>query len=262
MNTIEQTLEKVGLSPAERTIYHALLSGASSVKEIMKESGQKRPTVYYCLNSLLSLGLVSKTGIDYGGLYKLEPLEKLVLLVEGRIESEKKLLGNVKALDMLFQKKLGKKKRFAVSYYDTDQAVREAVMYSAYAKEKLIRSIVPGANFFHDTGIDFVLRYVNEKNARSVKTKALWEDIPLKRVMDTYYDAHSSIRQLPLGMHNEFETTIFIYDNKTLYIGPKKEHYAILIESEDHARCMKALFENTWKGGIEIKKKIAGLQPD
>ena len=98
-------------------------------------------------------------------------------------------------------------------------------------------------------GLEFVSEYVNEKKKRKIKTTALWEDIPKKSTLSTYYDG-ADIRQLPIDMHNSFDTTIFIFDNKTLYVSPKREQYAVLIQSEAHAWMMKAMFDNIWSNAI------------
>jgi hypothetical protein len=128
------------------------------------------------------------------------------------------------------------------------------VFCSLYGKGKTIRTIVPANNFFHQIGKDFIEEYVNEKIKRGIKTRALWEDIPNKNIIKSYYTG-SEIKQMPVDMHNNFETTIFIYDDKTLYIGPKKENHAILIQSKDHAKMMNALFESVWQKGVEIFTK-------
>ena len=76
---INKILEEIGLSPAEVLVYIALLDGLKSVQEVIKSTNEKRPTVYYSLNSLEKRGLVSKTGKDYGNKFQVEPIEKLLV---------------------------------------------------------------------------------------------------------------------------------------------------------------------------------------
>ena len=113
-------------------------------------------------------------------------------------------------------------------------------------------SIVPTQNFFHEMGKSFVAEYVKEKAKRKIKTVALWEDIPSRKLIEEYY-VRSDIRQLPVDMHNSFDTTIFIYDDKTLYVSPKSEQYAVLIQSAAHTKMMRAVFDNIWGNAIELK---------
>ncbi len=249
---INKILEEIGLSPAEVLVYIALLDGLKSVQEVIKSTNEKRPTVYYSLNSLEKRGLVSKTGKDYGNKFQVEPIEKLLELINKNIRRQNELLGKTKRLKDFYSKNKSNNK-VLVSYFDNLDAIKLAIFYSLYDKEKTIRTIVPADNFFHEIGKNFVEEYVEEKTNRGIKTKALWEDIPDKKFIKRYY-YDSEIKQLPVDMHNSFETTVFIYSDKTLYIAPKKENYAVLIQSKEHAKMMKTVFENIWGNSINIKK--------
>ncbi len=248
---IQNLLEEIGLSAAEASVYISLLDGAQSVSEVIKQTGEKRPTVYYSLNSLQKRGLVSKTGQEYGNKFRVGSLEELESLVEGSIRKQEHLLEKTKKLIEVYPKGSSQSKSL-VSYFESPEAVKQAIFSSLYAKEKRVRSIVPAQNYFHEIGKDFVVEYVREKQKRKIKTIALWEDIPNKQTVTDYYDS-ADIRQLPIDMHNSFDTTVFIFDNKTLYISPKSEQYAVLIQSDSHSKMMKAMFDNTWSNAIKIK---------
>lgn len=244
-------LEEIGLPKAEISVYSALLDGVISVKEIMKITNEKRPTVYYSLASLEKRGLVSKTGKDYGNKFQLEPLDKLLELININIRKQNQLLDRAEKIKKYYPLKK-RENATIVSNFDNLISIKSAIFFTLYGKEKIIRSIVPGNNFFHELGEDFINEYVGEKLKRGLKTKALWEDIPNKGVLKKYY-SESDLRQLPVSMHNSFETTVFIYDDKTLYIAPKKENSAVLIQSKQHAKMMRAVFDEIWNLSTDIK---------
>jgi sugar-specific transcriptional regulator TrmB len=248
---IKNLLSEIGLSNAEVVVYMSLLDGLKSVQDIIKATGEKRPTVYYVLNSLEKRGLVSKTGKEYGNKFQLESSDNLVEIVNKNIRKQNSILKKVEKIKDFYPKN-SENNKVVVSYFDNLDAIKNAVFYSLYLKDKTIRTIVPGDNFFHEIGIDFVKEYVSEKNKRKIKTLAIWEDLPKKSVIDQNY-AGSDIRQMPIDMHNRFNTTIFMYDDKTLYVGPKKENYAVLIQSKEHAKMMRTIFENIWSNSISLK---------
>ena len=251
---IDNILQEVGLSPSERRVYVSLLDGEQSVQGVIKATSEKRPTVYYSLNSLEKRGLVSKTGKEYGNKFQVEPIEKLLELVNKDIRAQNELLSKVKNLkDFYPTNKLSEK--VLVSYFDDFASIKAAIFYSLYCKEKTIRSIVPAKNFFHETGRDFVEEYVKEKTKRKIKTIALWEDIPDKNIVAGYYD-DLDIKQFPVAMHNSFDTTTFMYDDKTLYISPKKEQYAVLIQSPAHTKMMRAMFDTVWSNALPVAKPL------
>lgn len=247
-------LEEIGLSPAEISVYISLLDGAESVKEIIRLTLEKRPTVYYSLSSLEKKGLVSKTGKDYGNKYQIEPVDKITELVDKNIRKQNNLLERAKKIKD-FYPKIKNDNKVIVSYFDNFESIKSAIFFSLYAKNKTIKTIVPGSNFFNESGTEFIKEYVKEKTKKKIKTKAIWEDVPTKRILNEYY-ANSDIRQLPTEMHNQFETTIFIYDDYTLYIAPKKENFAFLVKSNEHAKMMSTLFSNIWNSSFVLDKKI------
>jgi sugar-specific transcriptional regulator TrmB len=249
---IESVLEEVGLAQAEATVYMALLDGAQSAQEIVRFSGEKRPTMYYSLNSLEKRGLVSKTGKEYGNKFQVEPLTRLEELVQKNIQKQTDLLDKTRGFKEFYAKKT-KTQKSLVSYFDSAESVKVAIFNSLYSKEKLIRTIVPAQNFFHEMGEKFVAEYVKEKTKRKIKTVALWENIPNQKFMDEYY-TQLEVRQMPVDMHNSFDTTIFIYDDKTLYVSPKSEAYAVLIQSTAHSKMMRALFFAVWGNAFVVKK--------
>lgn len=248
---IKKILKEIGLSPAEMQVYVALLEGSQSVKEVMQVTNEKRPTIYYALNSLEKSGLVSKTGKEYGNKFQVEPIDALLELVNKNIRKQTDLRDRVEHIKNFYPtEKIHNK--VLVSHFDNLESIKASIFYSLYTKEKIIRSLVPGNNFFREIGSDFINEYVQEKTKRDIKTKALWEDVPNKTIIGQYY-FDSQIKQLPIDMHNSFETTIFIYDDKTLYISPLKENFATVIQSKGHAAMMVSMFENIWSHSIEIK---------
>ena len=247
---LKNILEEVGLPKAEMMVYIALLDGIQSVREIIKVTNEKRPTIYYSLSSLEKRGLVSKTGKEYGNKFQLEPIDKLIELVNKTIRKQNLLLERTEKLKNYYPKKFNSNK-VVVSNFDNIDSIKSAIFFSLYGKEKLIRTIVPANNFFHELGSDFVEEYVKEKVKRGLKTQAIWEDIPSKETIKKYY-SNSEVKQMPISMHNSFETTVFIYDDKTLYIGPRKENSAVLIQSKEHSKMMRAIFDTIWENSIKL----------
>lgn len=245
MHDIRKILNDVGLSASEISVYIALLEGAVGAKEIMKVTGEKRPTVYYALQGLEQRGLVSKTGKEHGSLFQIESLERLKVLAEQKLQKQKEMLLGVETLVSTYASKQ-KAGQINVSYFDSVASIQSAIMYSVYVKKKEILTIVPEQNFFKDSGSDFIKKYVLEKKRRGVATKAIWEHMPTSSVVREYYTDDSEARSMPKALRGNFETTIFMYDDKVLYIGPKKDMYAILIQSESYHKSMRALFDLAW----------------
>ncbi|MEK7625430.1 MAG: helix-turn-helix domain-containing protein [Patescibacteria group bacterium] len=238
-------LEQLGLSEAEASAYLALLNGARDAREIIKTTRMKRPTVYYALSMLERRALISRTGQDNEKRILVEPAGRLKTLIETK-ERELKLLGkNIDGLISAFARGEKKDIKPSVHFYEGLEAVQNVIMESVYAKSNQIRVIAPHNNFFRQVGDDFLNSYLEERNRRGIIVKSLWEK-PVDKIIYKRYYARSEVRLLPVVMHDKFPTTIFLYDDKTLYISSLKNAYCILIISQEHHDTIGACFEGLW----------------
>lgn len=245
MADFRETLSSLGLSESEIDIYLAMLEGANSARDIVKLTRRKRPTVYYALNALWQRGLVTKMGNDTDAHFRIEPLEALRGIAAERIRESNLIGAQVEEAIQNIETRPSSEKP-QVSFFEGTEAVKTRIMYTLYSRDRFIYSIVPKTNFFWQIGEDFVTSYVNERVKRGIKTRNLWENTANKQVLEKYYKGLSDVRLMPKEMHGVFTTTIFFYDDKTLYISSKKNSYCILIKSEEHTRMIRALFEGIW----------------
>lgn len=240
-------LAQLGLEPSESEVYLAMTQGAASVKEIIQLTQRQRPTVYYALGQLEHKGLVSKTGHDYSRKYQLEPLERLAALAHDQQQAAEQLSDQISSLISNLSPTTDQDSTVpSVSFFEGEQAVKNVVLESLYCRQKLIYVIAPRDNFFWQMGEDFVRRYVEERNAAGIAVHSLWDNPISPAVFVKYYGKNAQVRLLPTVMRGHFKTTIFIYDNKTLYISSKNESTCLLVQSKEHCQTMHALFAGLW----------------
>ena len=253
----KKVLSELGLTDAEIAVYLAMVRGTHSVRDIMKTTRQKRPTVYYAISKLLERGLVRQTGLGPRERWQPEPPERLKTIAAQKIKEMRSLEEAVNALvPGLSAKTEALEKRPHVAFYEGVEAVKNVIMETLYCRERHIDSIAPKENFFWHVGDDFALGYVAERARRRIKTRNLWEaPIDVKRQRKEHYEGLSEIRILPAVMHGKFVTTIFLYDDKTLYISSLKNAYALLVTSQEHHDAMRALFDGLWAGSQKGSQK-------
>ena len=79
---LEKELQQLGLSDKEAKTYLASLElGPVSVQEIAKKSGLKRPTVYFAIEQLIKMGLMSSFEKGKKRYFSAESPERLVSLI-------------------------------------------------------------------------------------------------------------------------------------------------------------------------------------
>ena len=243
---LHRILTGLGLSPAEQTVYTTLLNGANGARDIATQTDMKRPTIYYALKQLEQYGLVSKTLTNESSRYVLEPIEKLQALVDHQKQQVGTLERDTRDFIQSHSFVSEPAQKEVVTQYETLAAVRQAILYTLYSKEKCIRSIVPKENFFENASADFKKQYVLEKKTRHIHTKALWEYTPSKSMLDEYYQT-LEVKPLPKDMMRKFATTVFLFDSNVLYVYPSvKTPRATLIRSKEHSDLLLAMFETIW----------------
>ncbi len=240
-------LARLGLSDVEAQVYLTMTAGSLSVAEIIKTTGLKRPTVYYVLNRLVQLGLVTKTDGSATTAFHIEPPQRLEVLAQKMLsEAQETKLSVVDLIPSLEEKMHGVAEKPQVSFFEGKQAVQNVIMESLYCHSREHHSIAPQNNYFWQVGRSFVEKFVVQRYERKVKISNLWEQPIAPDIYKQYYDGVAKVRLLPKVMHGKFDTTIFLYDDKALYISSMKSNYCLLVRSQEHYNTMRALFDGLW----------------
>ena len=259
MNEPRTQLQSLGLSESEVTVYLAMVSGVRAARDLVKATRLKRPTVYYALGCLEKRGLIRRPGIDGIGAsergFTVEPLGRLAVMAEERALEAAQLKERVAALiPSLAAEAAPEGARPAVSFYEGAEAVKHVIMDMLYCKGKQINSVAPKENFFWQIGRGFVELFVEERKRRGIKTKNLWEAPIDKGVLKRYYEGLSHVRILPETMKGKFKSTVFLYDDKTLYVSSLKDSSCVLIASKEHHDTMQAWFDGLWGASVQHER--------
>lgn len=245
----------LGLSDSEVTVYLAMVSGVKTARDLVKVTRLKRPTVYYALSCLEKRGLISRTGLAGDKGFSLEPVERLAIIAKEKTRESVKLQNDIESMiPALSVKASPTNRKPTVAFYEGVDAVKNVIMEMVYCKGKHINSIAPQKNFFWEIGQDFVKLFVEERIKRGITTKNLWETSIDKKLIKRYYEGYSHVRILPEVMHGKFHTTIFLYEDKTLYVSSMNNGYGILVTSREHVDTMQALFDGLWSASKPHEK--------
>lgn len=247
MHSPHEILAELGLTESEIDVYLAMRRGIIRVQDIVKVTGRKRPTIYYALDSLQKRGLISKTGQSGEAAVRVESTKRLVIIAEEQKKKSEVLLRELE----LYAAELAAhdgvvRERPSVSFFEGVDAIKGVIMETLYCMTKEICVVAPQDNFFIQVGHDFREKYVDVRGKRGIRTRSLWEKPTDMKTYARYYSGLSDIRILPLVMRGAFESTVFLYDDKTLYISSAKNSYCILVTSREHHATMKAWFEGLW----------------
>jgi len=243
----KETLVRVGLTPIEADVYVLMIEGMCSAKSLIKHTNMKRATVYYVLANLEQRGLISKKNNHLDHEYVVEDFDILQGLAEAKKIEAEKLVMNVASTIQSFSKKSEVKEETpTVAFYEGIETMKNIIFSTAYCKSKLLKTIIPASSFFWSIDEKFINEYVDTRVQNSVKTKSMWERKIHEDTFKKRYQNISNIRMLPTHIKDSFSTSIFIYDNKVMYISSLENAYCIVVTSAEHNKMMNALFEGLW----------------
>jgi len=238
---IKQTLQGLGLQEKEAAIYLALLElGESSVAEISKKSGIKRPTAYLLLSSLVEKGFVSQVMKERKKIYTPARPQKLITDTQFKLTELQQIMPQ---LDSLFLKKEGKP---AVIMYEGKDQLDHAYDESFYTESEVLymgtlkysRELFP-KTFKKSEKVDL---YPDYRAARQ-----LLDESPLSREFAKKYNNPFLRTRYIQKEFLPFEVDIGIFGDKTLITSVKKEYFTLSIESPEIANAFRSLFEAMWK---------------
>ncbi|MCX6780884.1 MAG: hypothetical protein NT003_02075 [Candidatus Magasanikbacteria bacterium] len=242
MTQWKKILKSLGLTDSETTIYILSLElGPAPVQDIARKAGVSRMTTYTAIESLTNRGLMSSVLKGKKMLYAAENPERLISFVKGKvIEAETTLREIEHSLGELKLKQRGEKP--AVRLLEGIEGLQ------TYLEDVIATKPNDTCEFYNaDTVFEVFtpddLKPLREHMSRlKVKGRALHSGTlkmdPRKEV-ETVKIIHP---------HKNFGGDIFVYGNKVALSTLHGKIITVIIESQEIADTIQALFDLAWKG--------------
>ena len=245
MEQIKKILSKLGLSKREIQVYLTGLGmGPSLASEISKKTKIGRSLVYHLLELLRQKGLVSSIGPKHGRRFEMEPPTRLkAILARQKRETERteKQLDNISTeLESIYSPKL---KQARIRFYEGVEGMKNVVEDTLTSKEKKEYVIASVDNAFEIFDKQYAKNYFQEHDKRKIFRKSIWS----KTIEESGISKSPYREQRVVPQDFIFPSTIFTYDNKVAVFSSANEETAFIIESEEFAKTMKAIFKQLWK---------------
>jgi len=243
----ERELQNLGLSEKEAKVYlTALELGADTAQNIAKKAGVNRATTYVQIDSLKQKGLITEFEKGKKTFYVAESpqrLESLFKTFEAELEIRKGELDQ--ALPALLEMFAGMGERPKVRYFEGREGlnhmkadfskIKTREMYSIINRDK-IREFTP---HMKEDYIDF--RVANKIPIKVIYTKQGGPD-PTDKDAEQYRESKFiDYDKFPLN------ADITIYDEKVVMASYGTKIIGIIIESQQIANALKAIFMNLWE---------------
>ncbi len=246
--SINEILNKIGLTDKETTVYKTLLEyGISNAAKISMAVSIPRQTVYSLLDGLVEQGLVEQS--DKAGVKQFfaDPSHLLSFLEKKKKSFDSLSKDFEKELPNLLAKQQKYRSLPKVLYYEGSDGLKRLLenILDQYKKgdEKIFRGY--GINYFNRTTIkDFLQSFVKERSKFGVETRLL-----IGKGDDDFGITNEKNKLGREVKHLDIEPQqagIYIAGNRA-YLFSYEDNVGVMIENEAITKMFKATFDAQWK---------------
>jgi sugar-specific transcriptional regulator TrmB len=250
MDLTASLVSDLGLTPTEAGIYLAgLRFPRAGVRDLVRVTGVKRPTVYHALETLLAKGLVAKSADGAKTAYAMTPPERLGGLIDRRIDALSRQKRSLDAiLPHLAERAAGGVGGERVAHFEGVAGVKTAVEEALYCRSGRWDIIAPRKNFFSEFSAEYAAYFMETRRRRGIVARSLWERSAAGpgRILTAAEIKNRQPRYLPKMMHGKLSSVVILFDDAVLTISSSDESSAVLVRSKGLHATMAAMFEGLW----------------
>lgn len=246
----DNDLEVFGLNRNLTRIYKAILqSKGLSPAQLEAATGIKRTNIYPLAEQLVESKLVNVDFVGTKRRYTARDPEILKDMAVERLSAIEKYMPELKAL---YGSGIIKPK---ISYYEGDMAAH--IVFEELTNIK-------GNNYCYFgslpaqlalENLDKTGKYIKKRLKRGIRTRSI--RTKAADAVEHYKDSEKYLREIryfPRKMPEDMPD-IYIYDHSLAILATYQEQYALVIESPELSRMVKALFEIIWETSLKTEEK-------
>ncbi|MEI6499259.1 MAG: helix-turn-helix domain-containing protein [bacterium] len=235
-------LKGLGLSENAARVFLACLgAGESTIWEIAKKSGVKRPTCYVILEELTWKGFAASNNDGKRITYSVISPKQLAQREEIR---HNKLLNSISEFQSIASKS---KEKPTIRTFEGKEGIGQ-IFNMILETPKGSTSYVIGSNLLEGQYSEILEEFVKNKKKKGINSKNLFRDTPEDRaVMSGRKNENREIKYLPSEMFNPRTQTNIFGDTVAYIVHGEKEPFATVIESSALAEDEKERFELLWR---------------
>lgn len=238
----KKILRSLGLTDSETIVYLLSLElGPVPVQEIARKAGVSRMTTYTAIESLAARGLMSSLQRGKKMLYTAENPERLISFVQNKIGEVESTKREIEAsLDELRLKQRGEKP--AVKLLEGVEGLR------TYLEDVVSTKPNNTCELFNAHTINAVF---DPEELRPLKTTLSRLNVHGRalHVGELKIPSRREVESLMINRpHKNFSGDIFVYGNKVAFSTLHGKIITVIIESQEIADTVQALFDLAWDG--------------
>lgn len=240
INEIAKSLKSFGFNDVEAKVYMTLLKrGKSTISDISKSSGLKRPTIYQHIDGLAEHNLIRKTFKGKRLLYYPEDPKKLLNLADNIKRKAEKIFPELQGL---FTKS---STRPVVRFYEGRESIR-SIYREVTSTSKIVWAVFSAERYFQifteKDGNEFLDNIF--KNGGELRDMVLRTPAGIEYVKKGWGGKVAKSKLLPVDF--DFNVNMVVVGNKLVLIS-FEEMIAVVIENQEIADQQMQFLRFVWK---------------
>jgi sugar-specific transcriptional regulator TrmB len=239
--TVEEALAQIGISGKRARFYLAALElGQAPVQVVARKAGISRTTAYDVLARLAEDGLVSKVEKDGKYYIVVEDPKRLIAVLDDRRRTVEGLLPELRSLYNLAVLKP------RIRFYEGREGLRTVLYDTLQCRKGQLLGILSMADLLEVPGRAEMDEYIARRIIQGIHLRVVRSRV--KDAVDYVWPTNAThlreLRYAPDGL--VFTMTTWVYDEKVSIISSRREHFGMIIESEEFSHLMRNLFMVLW----------------
>ncbi|RJG14400.1 TrmB family transcriptional regulator [Pseudomonas cavernicola] len=243
---MDKALLALGLEGNKAAFYLAALElGEATVQAIASKAGIGRTTAYDVLGRLVEEGLVSQVEKDG----KLRVIAEEPGALVRRAEELRRLAEEVLPdLRSLYNRSQSKPR---IRYFEGVEGIKTVLWETLKCRSGELRGILAMAELLETPGRAVMDRYIAERHRQGLSLRVIRSRIhDIENIWPSSTQERRALRYAPQGV--DLNMTAYLCDDTVSFISSKREHYALVIQSEEFYALQETLFESLWAISSEV----------
>ncbi len=239
--TTEEALAQIGISGKRARFYLAALElGQAPVHLVAQKAGISRTTAYDVLARLAQDGLVTR--VEKDGRYHVtaEDPKRLLSVLEDRRRTVESLVPELRSLYNFSALKP------RIRFYEGAEGLKTVLYDTLECRSKQLLGILSMTDLLEVPGRVEMEEYIARRIARGIHLRVVRSRVKDagEHVWPTSVEDLRELRYAPDGI--VFTMTTWTYDEKVSIISSRREHFGMIIESQEFSHLMTNLFTVLW----------------
>ena len=250
-----QALERLDLTENESFLYSFLLNHPNStVQQLQAKTPFPRTMLYYVLNRLIEMNLVSTTKNSWRTVYRAESPDRLYDLLSKKEQEFEQTNRTIRRLipRLKNQHRLAGRRLSVRTFEGLDEYKRalEDVLLTHPDCIFSYESFHPNGR----SGVEIRDAHNRTRIAKKIQKRVLTKssEVAMDAIKARPYDDHTQIRLNPID-HEALDVDLLLYDGKVMYTSYEdREPVGMIVEDQALYEMKKVLFESLWQQAKDV----------